>query len=460
MAALVCDICGGKLSMGSGGIAVCESCGMEHTKERLQEKIQEIKGTVRIDNSHMVENYLNIARTAYDASNLAEAESYCNKVIEISPINPEAWLIKGKAAGWQSTLSNLRFSESIAAFSKAISNTAEEERPILELETINEIGNISRAVVSLRGDRFIKFPDEDETAGLLKDLVTILNTLEQYYQLVSMNIQRSQIMGPIASQIDEIVNVAWENKIIPEYRGDENKPDKHDFDKYLNRIGYCTDLLDIAIKLSSDDDEDDIYRYEMLIRLEQAAIYSCSWDYEYSQYGGKVWSKDYTLTDQAIEIRKKSIESCRTKISEIRNRVQAEENRKRVEKEMKEKEEAERRYNDYWAGHTDEKMQIEGRIQTLMEQIAAENAEIQKLQSNVAIHDLEVILKQLQQERAALGLFNRQEKKAKQEKIDAITLELSNLTKTRDASIQVIREKQKSIEFDLDANRAELLRAR
>lgn len=39
MAALVCDICGGKLTMGAGGIAVCDSCGMEHTKERIQEKV-------------------------------------------------------------------------------------------------------------------------------------------------------------------------------------------------------------------------------------------------------------------------------------------------------------------------------------------------------------------------------------------------------------------------------------
>ena len=46
MAALVCDVCDGKLVMGSGGVAVCENCGMEHTKERMREKVQEIKGTV------------------------------------------------------------------------------------------------------------------------------------------------------------------------------------------------------------------------------------------------------------------------------------------------------------------------------------------------------------------------------------------------------------------------------
>lgn len=49
MAALVCDICGGKLLMQSGGVAKCDSCGMEYTKERIQEKVQEIKGVVKVD---------------------------------------------------------------------------------------------------------------------------------------------------------------------------------------------------------------------------------------------------------------------------------------------------------------------------------------------------------------------------------------------------------------------------
>ena len=46
MAALVCDICGGKPIMDGGGIAVCDSCGMEYSPDRMKEKIQEVKGTI------------------------------------------------------------------------------------------------------------------------------------------------------------------------------------------------------------------------------------------------------------------------------------------------------------------------------------------------------------------------------------------------------------------------------
>lgn len=33
MAALVRDICGGKPIMEAGGVAVCDSCGMEHSPD-------------------------------------------------------------------------------------------------------------------------------------------------------------------------------------------------------------------------------------------------------------------------------------------------------------------------------------------------------------------------------------------------------------------------------------------
>ena len=50
MSALMCDICGGDIVMNpTGEFAVCESCGMKHSKERVQAKIQEIKGTVTVE---------------------------------------------------------------------------------------------------------------------------------------------------------------------------------------------------------------------------------------------------------------------------------------------------------------------------------------------------------------------------------------------------------------------------
>ena len=49
MAALQCEICGGKLMAKAGGLFECEYCGMQYDKTRIQEMVQEIKGTVKVE---------------------------------------------------------------------------------------------------------------------------------------------------------------------------------------------------------------------------------------------------------------------------------------------------------------------------------------------------------------------------------------------------------------------------
>lgn len=49
MAALQCEICGGKLIAKAGGLFECDSCGMQYDKTRIQEMVQEIKGTVKVE---------------------------------------------------------------------------------------------------------------------------------------------------------------------------------------------------------------------------------------------------------------------------------------------------------------------------------------------------------------------------------------------------------------------------
>ena len=98
MAALVCDICGGKLVVQSGGVAKCDSCGMEYTKERIQEKVQEIKGTVKIDGPVETvkgdaekERLLNMADDCFKKGNLDEARKIYKRVTEEYPNDWRGW---------------------------------------------------------------------------------------------------------------------------------------------------------------------------------------------------------------------------------------------------------------------------------------------------------------------------------------------------------------------------------
>jgi len=85
MAVLACDVCGGKLVMGTGGVAVCDSCGMEHSKDRMQEKVQEIKGTVQVSNIAGIESLMKRGHLALEDGKWGEASKYFDKVLDIDP---------------------------------------------------------------------------------------------------------------------------------------------------------------------------------------------------------------------------------------------------------------------------------------------------------------------------------------------------------------------------------------
>ncbi len=323
MAALVCDLCGGKLIMGSGGIATCDSCGMEHTADRMKEKIQEIKGTVKVDNSHLIDNYLEMATNAYGADNNTEAESYCNKIIEIDPTNYRAWFLKGKAAGWQSTLKNSRLTESVSAFAKAIINAPSEVKKDIIDESKEQVKNLATAMIKLRGNQFAKWPDEEETNGFKSDIASILKTLLQFINQAGVIIPLSELMAPMATTINQSVVKAFNDVIFPDYNGDPNDPDdranKYDWQRYIDRINHCTTLVEQAIKLCDEDDESDIQRYENLIFLHEKAIDSCSWDLSYNaSTGSNVWRKQWSLNDEAKAYRKKLIKEYKAKIKGIK----------------------------------------------------------------------------------------------------------------------------------------------
>lgn len=293
--------------MGAGAIAVCDDCGMSYSKDRMQEKVQEIRGVVRVDNSHLVENYLNLAQNANDSDNKSEAELYCNKIIEIEPQNYRAWLIKGKAAGWQSTLANIRFVESVNCFRNSIQHAPEEKKEELKNESIEEIKRLSLALIGLRAERFIKFLDEEETNGFRNDIAMILQAVSQFFNKSGVHVWG--VMEPIAEIINAAVVTAWGDRILPDYNGDEGRPNKYEWQTFIERVGYCTTLLEQAIELSDE------------VHIHNEAINSCSWNYNFSDGGYKVWEKEWVLADNAKKARFDLINLYESKIAEIKNKI-------------------------------------------------------------------------------------------------------------------------------------------
>lgn len=460
MAALVCDLCGGKLIMGAGGVATCDSCGMEHSADRMKEKVQEVKGVVQTDSSHLVANYLDMAINAIDAGNNAEAESYCNKIIEVDPTNYRAWMLKGEAAAWQSTLANPRISEGVNAFAKGVKYAPEEEKESVEEKAKNQIQSLCIAMVKLQAERFSKWPDEEETAALISMLTTILSTVVDFLSQASVLVSIGEIMNPVASLINQSVVQAYKN-FYPDYKSDRYPyPDDDDWRKYINRLDFCITLVEKAIAISGDDEEDNIQRYENLIFLEKEAIESCSYISQYQDFGreygsshvrqveaiarnhglipdsanNRVYGVNYRLNEQAKSIRRGKIRNYETKIKEIKAEKARKEAAEKAEKERIAREEAQRRYNEYWEAHAEEKKalqaeeadlktQINSLNTNLNEQVAELNREIAAIPGRAEIANLDERINKLTSDKNALGFFKGKEKKALQEQIDQLAAE-------------------------------------
>jgi hypothetical protein len=110
-----------------------------------------------------IDNYLGLARTAALAGNNAEAEQYFNRVLEIDPTVSDAWIGKGKAAAWQSTLANIRLTEMTVAFGHAIANAAPEERRAVVDNCIDQANTVVTALYSIMRKHLLEFVSFEKT---------------------------------------------------------------------------------------------------------------------------------------------------------------------------------------------------------------------------------------------------------------------------------------------------------
>lgn len=456
MKQLTCEMCGSTELVKQDGFFVCQTCGckysVEEAKKMMIEGTVDIQGTVKVDDSSRIDNYYTMAVNAYNASNQNEAENYCNKIIEIDPTNHRAWFLKGKAAGWQSTLQNSRLSESVSAFVTAIINSPEDEKHEIIEEAKNQIKQLSKALINLRGERFAKWPDKEEADGFLSDIVSISNMFKQFI-LQTLNVfPHSELMAPIAVTINESVAKAFNEVIWPDYFGDPNdgddRPNKYEWKRFIERIGYCTNLIELAIKLCSDDEENDIQRYQNLIALHSKAIDSCSWKYTYASYSSaKLWSKEWMLSKEAKESRMQKIAEYKNKIAELTQIVERKAEEKRKE-----------RIKNYWESHKQEKAALDNETENLKAQAKQYTDEITQLEhqkdsvpARAQLIQVQKIIEQLKAEKKALGLFKGKEKKAVQEKIDVQKADENRLKLQVASQRQEIEQKIASIKANLNS---------
>ena len=269
MSALVCDICGGKLKVINGKMAVCESCGMEHSLDRIREKYRESQGVIHVDNAHLINNYYTIAKNAYDAGNKKETEAYCNKIIEIDSSNVNALMLKGQAVGWQSSIGSFRFKEASICFANALNNcVTETEKTETHSLIQDEFKGLATALISLRCERFQKWSDEEEAEGFTNDLDEIAEATLLYTGQTKESINRNYIFSNVALIVRLCIAIVSKS-ILLDYIQNGSKTA---YSKLITKSDQCIHILQKTIDLCDDDDESDIQLYETMIEIQEALI--------------------------------------------------------------------------------------------------------------------------------------------------------------------------------------------
>lgn len=353
--------------------------------------------------------------------------------------NWEAWFIKGKAVGWQSTLGNIRIAETINAFSKALENCPEENKEQLGEDCKTELKNLQSALLSVRVKNFKTHPNEDDITGLRSDVNTILTTTVNF-------LLKAKIM------IDALVNVqyariinngicdAWQ-VVYKDYVGDEYHPSDYDLTRFISEGDYLIEALKLALVLCGDEDDDEelnelkIQIYENMVHMQGEVKNSQS--YEVSFDGGfKHYNKSKNLTAQAKANRQSEIDEWNDKIIYIKA-IGA----------LKAKEAADQRRKEYWENHKDEKNRLEAeqkKLQTEKDNIVSQIAELDEQKENVpAMKQLSAIqsrIDELTAEKKALGIFKAKEKKAIQGKIDEVEAEATAMRKVLTSQQSEIEE--------------------
>ena len=306
MKQLTCDMCGGTDLIKQDGMFICQTCGtkysVEEAKKMMIEGNVDVSGsTVKLDNTGNIENYYNIARNAYDAGNKAEAEQYCNKILEIDNNHYAAWLLKGKAAGWQSTVAHLRIDEAVNCFTKALDNAPEDQLETVKQEASSETTSLTSALITMCCKNFAQYPSKDNANNVAGSALLMKRISIQL--LLKCGAKTEDVSMSLANIINNSAMDAWNNKVWPDYGGAANHPSKFLWERFIEQGDAVIIMLKTAVDICDTDDEADTIRYSNMISVMTKLCDSASYKYDPNFQ----WQIEYQLAPSAKSSRNQMI---------------------------------------------------------------------------------------------------------------------------------------------------------
>ncbi len=456
MKKIVCELCECTEFTKDGGMFVCNSCATRYSAEEAKALMKEVEG-VEVDiigqpepRNDQVENLLLLATNAYDAQNNQEAENYCNRALELDTKCYKAWFLKGKAAGWQSSLANPRFDEATHCFQQALKCVPKEEEVDLIEQAIDELNSIGLACLSLRKNSFITYPDAEcfnsfisETKNYIYNVSLLWGHKSAMFSLNGYKDGEADIPVGYYDGAARIMNEAAVEAFI-KIRDDYDsysRPGPNDFNDTIQKADLCRKLIENAIGIDEEYLENDTTRYDNLKFIVEYTIDMGA----YADYNS--YSRDWCLTQDAKFARKKWLADYSLKKAEIST--------KKLKKVLEEKKQ---RIDTYWKEHSDEKAKLDAQKEELEAEktkITDQKNSVEKeinsikkekdvsLPSDIELNNLKEQRRELENRRAGLGLFAGKEKKLVKEEIMALD---RNIAAVNEKNQREKEEKNKEIE--------------
>jgi len=387
-----CPQCGGDLQLDNQmETGFCMHCG---SKIIVQEAVRK----VRIDNSQMIETWMKMGNSAAEAGNHKEAYDYFTKVVENNPNNWQATFLKGKAAGWQSTYGNPRFTEFFQG-----------------------IGDAQKIIIKLN----------------LSDKEVAETNIEFASATYHLTLAYSQMVDGILKK--KIFAYVSDLEII-----------KGCYEAYIN----CLNYLEIGLGLVNGNDDEKAKKYKLAFMqsLYNVCIILCKcWPYQLSSHGDIYYwgyplqqkQKFITLFDKVgSEIRKLEpdfgngnfidrLEPPQKYDSDSNIDVRDSANKRlqeKVDRESKIKE-AEDQKKKYWEEHPEEYKAHLEEEKRKKDEIEEKKSRAKKELSEKVIQEEEIKknIDELKKEREKLGIFAGRQKKVIDNKVIALEQEIRKL---------------------------------
>jgi hypothetical protein len=358
-------MCGSTDLVKQDGVFVCQSCGckysIEEAKKMMIEGTVEVTGTVKVDNSATIANYIELAESALKGANGQSVLEYTNKALEVDPQNSRAWILQMQAFEKIAQLQNPRTSEVITAGKNAVQFAKAEEKESIEKQVYSYYLKYARTLLMVA-------TNELNDNQRVRDVYKRLSSASLSNALTAAN----DCMKADSNNITVYENIANEG------------------------VNLVLSIPNDALERCSDLWED---------------VETCAEQYQRETNALDERFRIYTngLTDSAKATRTLIKDQMTIKVKKAKEAVsvkQANERKARIEK--------------YWGEHKSEWNMLTAKKESLQSNLDGLTDTLEKIPIRHGVDELMGEIEKKKLAKKNTGIFNLKEKKKLQEQIDAL----------------------------------------